>query len=178
MNKTIKVLFLITLTLSVLACGRSDGFKDEAERSFMKAHGFETKDDLNKYKSLGEEDRVTMSARNFAKTVNVDFVITCTSTVNVLKAYFEDRNAGTPEESQALQTTVNLWSYVLEDAINRGDKEKILDSLKEKLAADKAFVYNNPSDNVKAKAIWDRFSDCNRKASPFFEDKLILGYKD
>jgi tetratricopeptide (TPR) repeat protein len=175
-----KKILLIALTLSCvvlnISCSQNDGFKDEAERSFMKAHGIKTREDLDRLLKANDDERINIAAHSFASQVDLKYVEECSAYVAVVFNAASKENIGNVVENEKLKNAyLFMWDKVFNDMVKEGEKkEQSMRAIKAK------FIYNanvfEGNDEVAKKKILDTNAECTKKIVPYFSFEEIESY--
>ena len=175
--KKIKLAIISFSILGLFACGKSDGFKDEAERKFMNERGFKTKALLNDYLNATPENKVKISAHNLALKTTPERAMDCLTTAGVVTNYMNGLSSSTPETVQMGVIYVNTWDLVLQDMIKE-NKTKEADALSAiaEMAQTKVNKFQNGDDAYKLEKV-AAFNKCKDESMPYFAVKVISSYK-
>ena len=125
MRKILLIILTLSIALLNISCSQNDGFKDEAERSFMKAHGIKTKGDLDRLMKAKPNERVNIAANSFASQVDLKYVEQCSAYVAVTFNAALKENIGSIEENEKLKNAyLFMWDKVFNVMVKDGEKKE------------------------------------------------------
>lgn len=152
------------------------GFKNESEAQFMKTHGFDKMEDFIKYQKSSIEEKVTISANNFAKKHTAIYVIDCAIKI----VLYKDRHLvafgeATEKNIKNADYFVGTYWTVLEEMKKTGrvEAKAVTEKLKERVEILSQF-YNDSEDNKLI--ILKELNNC-RVIMPYFSEKVLSEYK-